>query len=321
MVRRLERRVEGDPHWASLLPRRCAKSTAARVWFDRPLHETMIISDHGHPTQRSILRHAPGFRGVRGRGRRRQLPSAAGQLGAGDCRHRRLDQGNRQRTLQGGQHGRRQRHLGGPQQRRTARPALRVRRRRCVRGDSRLGHRSRPGTRWRRSRPGSAEELQLELRTAIVPMDDIRAQGLDVRVARFQASSEIAYAMFTGGGASWAEAQMKAGKLCGRGRPARHAAGPYRAVVPVESDRGAARRNRFDHCHPRLLPAPTPRSGNWLSDVVALAGQQERGGHPVPAGGPHDRLSAAGMDYEARAAAPKGKRLWSKARHPVPRSC
>src|SRR6185295_1225186 len=51
-----------------------------------------------------------------------------------------------------------------------------------------------------------AEELQLDLRAAIVPMADIRAQGLDVRVARFQASSEIAYAMFTGGGASWAEA-------------------------------------------------------------------------------------------------------------------
>ena len=57
------------------------------------------------------------------------------------------------------------------------------------------------------------EELQLDLRTAIVPMGDIRAQGLDVRVARFQASSEIAYAMFTGGGASWAEAQMKAGNF------------------------------------------------------------------------------------------------------------
>ncbi len=33
-----------------------------------------------------------------------------------------------------------------------------------------------------------AEELQLELRAAIVPIADIRAAGLDVRVARFQAS-------------------------------------------------------------------------------------------------------------------------------------
>ena len=70
-------------------------------------------------------------------------------------RHRQLDQGDRQRPLQGRQHGGRQRDLGDPQQRRAPRPALRVRRRRRVRGGSRLGGRADAGTRWRRSRPGS----------------------------------------------------------------------------------------------------------------------------------------------------------------------
>ena len=59
----------------------------------------------------------------------------------------------------------------------------------------------------------AADDLDLTLRGAIVPMKDIRAKGLDVRVARFQASEQVHYAMFTGGGASWAEAEMKAGRF------------------------------------------------------------------------------------------------------------
>src|ERR1700761_5361737 len=57
-----------------------------------------------------------------------------------------------------------------------------------------------------------AEDLQLSLRIALVPMADIRAEGLDVRVARFSPNEFVSYAMFVGGGTSWAEAQMKAGR-------------------------------------------------------------------------------------------------------------
>src|SRR5437762_1224967 len=64
------------------------------------------------------------------------------------------------------------------------------------------------------------KDLRLDLRAAIVPLSDIRANGHDVRVARFQASSNVTYAMFAGGGASWAEAQMKAGKYVVQAAPA-----------------------------------------------------------------------------------------------------
>lgn len=56
----------------------------------------------------------------------------------------------------------------------------------------------------------SSEELGLSLRVALVPVSNIRQAGHDVTVARFQASTEIGYAMFSGGGLAWAEAQMKA---------------------------------------------------------------------------------------------------------------
>ncbi|MFB2606583.1 DUF3095 family protein, partial [Rhizobium phaseoli] len=55
------------------------------------------------------------------------------------------------------------------------------------------------------------EDLGLMLRVAIVPVADTRAEGLDVRVARYSASPYVTYAMFWGGGTSWAERQMKRG--------------------------------------------------------------------------------------------------------------
>src|SRR5581483_9656992 len=57
------------------------------------------------------------------------------------------------------------------------------------------------------------EDLDLAMRVALVPVSAIRAQGLDVRVARFGPSANLSYAMFTGGGLGWAEAAMKRGEF------------------------------------------------------------------------------------------------------------
>src|SRR6058998_3123792 len=43
------------------------------------------------------------------------------------------------------------------------------------------------------------EDLNLVMRVALVPVASVRAQGLDVRVARFAPSPNISYAMFSGG--------------------------------------------------------------------------------------------------------------------------
>jgi len=42
---------------------------------------------------------------------------------------------------------------------------------------------------------------------------DIRAVGFDARVAFWQASENVRYAMFSGGGMEWAEAQLKDGAI------------------------------------------------------------------------------------------------------------
>src|SRR5437773_8655824 len=57
------------------------------------------------------------------------------------------------------------------------------------------------------------EDLDLGMRVALVPVSAVRAQGLDVRVARFGPSPNLSYAMFSGGGLGWAEAAMKRGEF------------------------------------------------------------------------------------------------------------
>lgn len=125
-----------------------------------------------------------------------------------------------------------------------------------------------------------AEELGLELRAAIVPVSDVRASGFDMRVARFKASEEVSYAMFSGGGASWAEAEMKAGRyqieaappgtrpdltgLSCRWNPIVSHHGAIVSIIAVPGERGIG-----------------PEYQALIGDIVALAEGEERGGHPV----------------------------------------
>jgi hypothetical protein len=157
------------------------------------------------------------------------------------------------------------------------------------------------------------EELELDLRAALVPVADIRAQGLDVRVARFQASPEVSYAMFSGGGASWAEAEMKAGRY----------AVPAAAPGTRPDLTGlSCRWNPIGARHGEIvsiivLPGADGNNRAFqqlVSDIVALAAEQERGAHPLPADGPEFGFRLKSLDYEARAIAPAGARLGGRLR-------
>jgi len=152
-----------------------------------------------------------------------------------------------------------------------------------------------------------AEELQLSLRVALVPMETVRAEGLDVRVARFAPSTLLSYAMFSGGGASWAEKQMKAGRfgveaapetaqpdltgLSCRWAPIASRAGEIVSIIAVPGTGGSG-----------------PAFQALVSDIIAISTEQARDGHPVPAEGPDFPMSRDGLAAETRAA-PKGRRL------------
>lgn len=151
-------------------------------------------------------------------------------------------------------------------------------------------------------------EFGLEMRAAVVPVSDIRAIGLDVRVARFQASEDVAYAMFAGGGASWAEEQMKQGVysapkanqgdmpdltgLSCRWNPISSKNGQIVSIIAVPGEHGSG--SAFQ---------------KLLTDVVELIGTEAGAGHPVPAQGP--QIALKGVDAAALTGTNKLVRLRS----------
>ncbi len=150
-------------------------------------------------------------------------------------------------------------------------------------------------------RTWTKEELDLDMRVALVPVAAIRAAGQDVLVARFQASELVAYAMFAGGGAAWAERQMKQGAfaveaaapgtrpdltgLSCRWAPVASQHGEIVSVivVPVEGGDAAA-------------------FARLVGDLAALSKEEEREANPIPEAGPPLATNAWGVRAEARQA-------------------
>ncbi|MGP9810214.1 DUF3095 domain-containing protein [Rhodopseudomonas sp. NSM] len=146
-----------------------------------------------------------------------------------------------------------------------------------------------------------SDELELTMRIALVPVAAVRAQGLDVRVARFAPSPNLSYAMFSGGGLAWAEAAMKRGEF---------------AVAPAPS--GTAPDLTGLSCRFEEIPSAqgvilsvliVPAAGadpaafrSLIEEAVARTERSPDAGRPVPSHGLALRWPPAGFDLEARAA-------------------
>jgi hypothetical protein len=145
------------------------------------------------------------------------------------------------------------------------------------------------------------DDLNLVMRVALVPIAAIRAQGLDVRVARFGPSPNLSYAMFSGGGLGWAEAAMKRGEFAVPAAPSGtqpDLSGLSCRFEEMPSARGIIL---------SLLVAPASgadpaRFRMLIEDIVALVERSPDAGRPVPPGGPALRWPPAGVEFEARAA-------------------
>ncbi|MDX1710953.1 MAG: DUF3095 domain-containing protein, partial [Rhodovibrionaceae bacterium] len=144
------------------------------------------------------------------------------------------------------------------------------------------------------------EDLGLELRTAMLAVGDIRAAGHDLRVARFAASNNVSYAMFSGQGIGWAEAEMKKGRYAidpapPQARP--DLTGLSCRWTPIVNTRG---------CILSLIVAPergadSAEFAKLTRRLIASFEGYDRGGHPVPKRGPGFTWPPAGLDLEARA--------------------
>ena len=145
------------------------------------------------------------------------------------------------------------------------------------------------------------EDLGLEMRVALVPVREIRAQGLDIRVARFGPSANLSYAMFSGGGLGWADAAMKRGEFA------------VPAAAPGTQPDLSGLSCRFEEIPATrgliLSVLVVPAKGadplhfrKAIEDVIKLVERSPEAGRPVPPGGPPLRWPPAGVEYEARAA-------------------
>jgi hypothetical protein len=145
------------------------------------------------------------------------------------------------------------------------------------------------------------EDLDLVMRVALVPVRDIRAQGLDIKVARFGPSANLSYAMFSGGGLGWADAAMKRGEFA------------VPAAKPGTQPDLSGLSCRFEEMPSTrglilsvlVVPARDAdphRFRKVIEDIIRLVEKSPDAGRPVPPGGPPLRWPPAGVEFEARAA-------------------
>ena len=153
------------------------------------------------------------------------------------------------------------------------------------------------------------EELDLELRAALVPVSAIRAAGHDVEVARFQAAPEVFYAMFGGGGVAYATGEMKAARYAVATAPP--GARPDLTGLSCRWTPMAARHGAI------LSLLVQPREGadagrvaGVLAALIAEIGGLDGEGTPVPREGPGFRWPPEGLELEARACRRSGTPLW-----------
>jgi len=145
------------------------------------------------------------------------------------------------------------------------------------------------------------ESLNLAMRVALVPVRAVRAQGLDVRVARFGPSPNLSYAMFSGGGLGWADAAMKRGEFAVL--PAAPGTQPDLSGLSCRFEEIPSTRGLI--LSVLVVPASDadPRAfRKVIEDIIRLVEKSPDAGRPVPPGGPPLRWPPAGVEYEARAA-------------------
>ncbi len=152
------------------------------------------------------------------------------------------------------------------------------------------------------------DELELELRTALVPVAVVREHGLEVSVARFAPSKNVSYAMFSGGGLAWAERAMREGRFLVA--PAPPGVRPDLSGLSCRwNDMPATRGVMLS-----LLVAPVtngdPAFRTLIEELVIELEHSPDVTRPVPDDAPDVGWPPPGLDLEARASGKAGDGLF-----------
>jgi hypothetical protein len=152
------------------------------------------------------------------------------------------------------------------------------------------------------------EELDLSLRVGLVPVAAVRAEGTDVRVARYAASDNVSLAMFSGGGLAWADAAMKAGRFAVPSAPP--GARPDLSGLSCRFEEIPAVRGIILS----VLVMPTAAASaddvrRIIEAVIRLTERNPDASGPIPQELPRLRWPPQGLDLEARAQRRAGESL------------
>ncbi len=151
------------------------------------------------------------------------------------------------------------------------------------------------------------DALDLPMRGATLAVGAAREAGHDVRVARFAASPHASYAMFAGGGLTWAEDRLKAGTLT----PAAAGADgrPDLTGLSCRFQVHGARHGLF--LSVLVQPAASVDDAVFrrvVRDVLALIGSRQDVGRPLPRFGPLAALAAEPNRIQACLGRRRGER-------------
>jgi hypothetical protein len=160
----------------------------------------------------------------------------------------------------------------------------------------------------------ASSELGLTLRVALIPVAAIRAQGIDVRVARYAPSENLSYAMFSGGGLAWADGAVKRGAFAVA--PAPPGGGPETwpdlTGLSCRFEEFRAAQGLILSLIVLPMPGADPAAFRTLTEeIVALVEASPDAGRPVPAQGPKLGWPPQGMALETHTA--PGGRLQRRA--------
>jgi hypothetical protein len=152
-------------------------------------------------------------------------------------------------------------------------------------------------------------ELNLNLRVGMTNVAAVRAAGFDVRVALWQASENVRYALFTGGGMEWAEEQLKGGKI---------ELGPASAenepdLTGLSCQWGPVLPKNGKIVSLIVKPQPSASAKDFSRIGSQVMGVVEKAGalNPLPAAGPDVRWPSAAMGLQSRIAF-KGYSCWRR---------
>ena len=145
-------------------------------------------------------------------------------------------------------------------------------------------------------------------------MSAIRAAGGDIRVARYAASPDCAYAMFSGGGLSWFERQAKSGVYLLRAQP-RNVARPLRPHLPLGPFAGQARPHPIRHRRPARRRSALRHAARR---IVAFVANSRGIGRPVTMESLQPGPASQAIGFEALTVRTTGVSRWAaRLRPPV----